>query len=68
MDIELERMDGLTATKRIMKRDACANIVILTTFNTSLFRKASLLAGAKEFIGKDNLSSIQSLISRSSKK
>jgi CheY-like chemotaxis protein len=66
MDIELGAMDGLTATKKIISKNANANVVVLTTYNTAAYRDAAYSAGAKEFIGKDNLTAIRNLLHRRS--
>ncbi|MFZ4619542.1 MAG: response regulator transcription factor [Bacteroidota bacterium] len=63
MDIELSAMDGLTATKKIIEKDANANIIVLTTYNTAAYRDAAMSAGAKHFFGKENLMSLRSFVS-----
>ncbi|NUN09292.1 MAG: response regulator transcription factor [Ignavibacteriaceae bacterium] len=55
MDIEMKKVDGLTATKNIITYDPLANVIILTAHDKSVFRDAAMSAGAKAFLGKDDL-------------
>ncbi len=51
----MKNVDGLTATKNIISYDPRANVIILTAHDKSDFRDAALSAGAKAFLGKDDL-------------
>lgn len=54
MDINMPRMDGVDALKRIIALDADAVVVMLTSQNSLDVVKECLAAGAKNFILKDN--------------
>jgi DNA-binding NarL/FixJ family response regulator len=47
MDVEMERMDGLTATREIMTLHPKAKILILTKYGTERMRKAARGTGAR---------------------
>jgi DNA-binding NarL/FixJ family response regulator len=53
MDIRMPRMDGIAATRAIMKRWPGAHIVILTTFDDTELIHAGLRAGALGYSLKD---------------
>ncbi len=62
MDIEMEKMDGLIATRMIYDYDAKANVIVLTNHSDPFFREAALRAGSHIFIEKNNMLSIRSLL------
>jgi CheY-like chemotaxis protein len=68
MDIEMEIMDGLTATKIIIAKHSEAKIIIVTSHTNSKFYKSSKLAGAIEFVSKDNLFELENIINIQNKK
>ena len=53
MDIKMPEVDGVTATKMIVERFPEVKIVILTTFEDSLFISEALGYGAKGYLLKD---------------
>jgi DNA-binding NarL/FixJ family response regulator len=55
MDIRMQRLDGIEATRRIASNDAlrATRIVILTTFETDEYVFDALRAGASGFLVKD---------------
>lgn len=58
MDIAMERMDGLEATRRIKLQSPQARVIIVTQHDSAKIRRAALEAGASAFVSKDNLSEI----------
>jgi DNA-binding NarL/FixJ family response regulator len=52
MDIRMPRMDGIEATRRIVK-DSSARVLVLTTFGEDEYVYATLKAGASGFLLKD---------------
>jgi CheY-like chemotaxis protein len=55
MDIRMERMDGLTASRQIKAAYPQANICIVTDYGDAKTREAARQAGARSFVSKDNL-------------
>lgn len=55
MDIRMERMDGLAATKQILLFDPSAKVLIVTDYNDDALRKAAQEAGACGYVLKLNL-------------
>ncbi len=62
MDINMEVMDGLTATRQILTAFPAARIVITTRFDDAEMREAARQAGACGFVAKDNLLELRTLI------
>lgn len=62
MDINMEVMDGLTATRQILTAFPAARIVITTRFDDAEMREAARRAGACGFVAKDNLLELRTLI------
>ena len=63
MDVGMEMMDGLTATRRILAAFPDARIVIVTRHNDEEIRDAARNAGACGFIAKDNLLELRAVFS-----
>lgn len=55
MDIEMNKMDGITAAKEILRDFPGANIIILTQYDDDFLREAALKSGVKSYFLKDNL-------------
>lgn len=62
MDVHMEQMDGLTATRQIKSVSPQINIVIVTNHTDAKTRQAATEAGANAFLSKDNLMSLRDLI------
>ncbi|MDU0288588.1 response regulator transcription factor [Saccharothrix longispora] len=53
MDVQMPRVDGLEATRRILASDSTAKVVILTTFDREDYLFEALRAGASGFLLKN---------------
>ena len=53
MDIRMPTMDGLEATRQIMRSDAGCRVLMLTTFDLDRYVYEALAAGASGFLLKD---------------
>lgn len=62
MDVEMKRVDGLTATREIMKMHPEAKILILTKYGTKRMREEAGWAGACEYVLKENLLKIRDIL------
>jgi CheY-like chemotaxis protein len=66
MDIRMPRMDGLAATRQIMQLHPKARIVIVTDYDEEELRLAAFAAGAWGYALKDNLTELETLVSKAS--
>ena len=55
MDIEMDILDGIAASRKIIRSFPGANIVMLTQYNDPHLKKAALEAGAKAYLLKDDM-------------
>ena len=62
MDIRMNVMDGIEATKRIRAADPAAKIIIVTDFDDDDLRLAAMHAGACAYALKDNLLDLLGLV------
>ncbi|HEY6334105.1 MAG TPA: response regulator transcription factor [Blastocatellia bacterium] len=62
MDIGMDRMDGLEATRQIVAAFPLARIVMLTQYDDQELRQAARKAGAKEYVTKSNLLPLRQLL------
>lgn len=62
MDIEINNLDGLEASRRILKDDPEANIIIITSHVTKAARERAAALNTKGFLSKDNLMEIRHII------
>src|SRR5687767_11550216 len=62
MDIRMQVVDGLTATRQITEAFPEARIVMLTNYDDPLMREAAREAGAFEYLLKDDLLSLYGLL------
>jgi DNA-binding NarL/FixJ family response regulator len=53
MDVRMPRLDGLTATERLLAREDPPRVVVLTTFDQNEYVVRALRAGAYGFLLKD---------------
>lgn len=63
MDVSMQIMDGLTATRQILSRCPSAKVVIVTEHDDAATRERAFEAGAFAFFGKDDLFPLRPLIS-----
>lgn len=62
MDWEMKNLNGLEATRQIIKSYPQANVIIVTNYDEKDLRQTALEAGAKGFILKDDLTSLNSFL------
>ena len=62
MDIEMSRMDGITATREILLCFPGAKVVIVSKHNDEQIREAARKAGACGYVLKENLIAIRELL------
>ena len=62
MDVEMKRVDGLTATANLTRRHPEAKVVIVTKYSDEETRRAARDSGALFFLGKDEIVSLRTLI------
>ncbi len=55
MDIQMRRLDGISATRQIIGDFPDAKIAIVTDYGSADLRRAADEAGAREYIVKENL-------------
>jgi CheY-like chemotaxis protein len=55
MDIEMRRMDGITATRRLLEAYPEARVIIVTKYADEPLRAAARAAGACGYVLKENL-------------
>ena len=55
MDIQMPKMVGIQAAKKILHDDVSTKVVMVTDYDNELFRWASLSAGAMGFVSEENL-------------
>jgi CheY-like chemotaxis protein len=58
MDVEMEPMDGITATRIIRQWDARCRVLVLSQHDSSGFRHAAASAGAFGYVLKDDLQAV----------
>lgn len=62
MDWKMKRMDGITATKQIVKQFPEAKICLVTGYDDAELKKAAIKAGALDFVIKDDLSRLRKVL------
>ena len=62
MDVRMQIMDGLTATRQIRKFDPTARVIIVTDCEDEETREAAREAGASGFAVKQDLTTLEALI------
>ncbi len=63
MDIAMEPIDGLTASRAIRESDPEAKIIILTSYDDPGYRAAAEKVGTKAFVLKEHLNDIGGILS-----
>lgn len=64
IDIRMPVMDGLAATREILRQFPRARIVILTQRDEPVWREEARNAGAEEFLLKDDLTQLGRILTR----
>jgi len=62
MDVHMTPVDGLTASKEILRRYPEAKIIAVTQYHDTRTRQAAMALGVCAFVGKDDLMSLRSLL------
>jgi len=62
MDIEMDRMDGITASKALLKRFPDAKIMFVTQYDDPDYREAARKMGAYAYVLKEDLVDIPVLL------
>ena len=65
MDIMMEPVDGLAASRTIKAAHPDAKIIILTNYDDAGYRKAAKDAGTEAFVLKENLNEIPDILFKS---
>ena len=64
MDIEMSRMDGIAATREILKAFPAAKVVIVSKHDDEQIREAAREAGACGYVLKENMVAIRELLGK----
>ncbi|MBI3195777.1 MAG: response regulator transcription factor [Ignavibacteriae bacterium] len=62
MDVKMQRMNGIEATKAIMKKDPRAKIVMVTQYDDPNLMESALVAGAIAYVTKDKLLEVRKIV------
>ena len=65
MDIEMEQMDGITASRQLVQSYPAARIVIVTKYDDEEMRREARKAGARGYVLKENLSALLDILTES---
>ena len=64
MDVRMPRMDGLLATRQLLRHHPGAQVIIVTDYNDDELRSAAHEAGACAYALKHNLTELDSVIKK----
>ena len=67
MDIEMDDIDGLKATRILKEKYPDSKIIILTQYDDKYLREEAAYAGAFRYITKDNLTPLKEILTHFSK-
>ena len=62
MDIKMDGIDGLTATKVIRELSEKVKIIIVTDYNEDSLRERAMTAGANDYLLKENLLALKEML------
>jgi len=62
MDVEMNGMDGLTATRILRAAHPEARVIIITKYNDEALRATAFQSGAQGFVPKENLLELRALV------
>jgi two-component system chemotaxis response regulator CheY len=62
MDLQMQRVDGLTASRQIKAAYPQANICIVTEYGDAKTKAAAMEAGACKFVSKERLHELRTVI------
>jgi NarL family two-component system response regulator LiaR len=62
MDIRMEPIDGLAASRTILAAHPDAKIIILTNYDDERYRSAAKEAGVRAFLLKEHLNEVQAIL------
>jgi CheY-like chemotaxis protein len=65
MDLQMVRMGGLEATRRLLANDRTARVLIVTDYDDGHWRAAAIEAGAFGYVLKENLLEVRRLLNDS---
>ncbi|MEX2189872.1 MAG: response regulator, partial [Bacteroidota bacterium] len=60
--VELKGIDGFETLRKLKKLDPGARVLIVTNYDSPLYRKQAADEGALAFVSKDDLTNIASLL------
>jgi DNA-binding NarL/FixJ family response regulator len=64
MDLQMARVGGLAAIRRLLVADPTARVVVVTDYDDAHWRAAAIEAGASGYVLKDNLLDVRRLLER----
>lgn len=62
MDIRMRRVDGITATRELLKVHPDAKVIAITQYADPVYRVAAHDVGAVAYLGKDDLQALTSTV------